>query len=200
MKAILPHLLLGGLLILAAEPVCAQGFHFGGGFGGGFRFVGPGFAGPRYDGPGYDAPGYGGPSRAGPSRDAPIHDAPVRDAPLHDAPGRDDPDYDAPVHDNPHFRESVDMPPREGPPGDGAHKCFNPAETRLRVPQLKLREPFEMMRRAATIASAQALAGKLCRWADLDVYDISLLRPNGRVVHVFLDAQTGRVVSAPHMN
>ena len=180
-KGILQHFLLGGLLILAAGPVCAQGFHFGGGFGGGFRFVGPGFAGPRYDGPGSDAPGHG--------------------PPVYDAPDYDGPEHEPQMRDNPHFRDSVDMPPpREAPPGEGARKCFNPAETRQRVTQLKLREPFEMMRRAATVASAQALAGRLCRWADLDVYDISLLRPNGRVVHVFLDAQTGRVVGGPHMN
>jgi uncharacterized membrane protein YkoI len=54
-----------------------------------------------------------------------------------------------------------------------------------------------MMRRAAALADAQALAGKLCRWADLDIYDISLLRPDGRVVHVFFDAETGQLVSAP---
>ena len=96
------------------------------------------------------------------------------------------------------------MPPQEPlapPPPELANvrKCFSQAESRARIAQLGLLPPFEMMRRAAVLADAQALGGKLCRWADLDIYDISLLRPDGRVVHVFLDASTGHQVSAPKM-
>jgi len=101
------------------------------------------------------------------------------------------------------MRRPAGPPPREpeeAPPPERAapRKCFNPAESRARVAQFNLRPPFEMMRRAAELANAQALGGKLCRWADLDIYDISLLRADGRVVHVFLDASTGREVSAPN--
>jgi hypothetical protein len=168
-SAILRGFLLGGLLMLAAAPACAQGFHFGGGFQG-FRLGGPRFDGPRFDGPRLREP-----------VDVPSPHEPV-----------------------PPPQEAV-APPREPlapPPPElaGSRKCFNPAETRARVAQFKLLAPFEMMRRASHLADAQALAGKLCRWVDLDIYDISLLRPDGRVVHVFLDALTGREVSAPRMN
>ncbi|MBB4197620.1 hypothetical protein CCR94_13195 [Rhodoblastus sphagnicola] len=137
-------------------------------FGGG-GFGGGGFPGFHFGGPRFDAPRFDGPAphEAGP--------------PL-------------PHEPDPPPREPVAPPP---PELAGARKCFNPAESRARVAQLQLRPPFEMMRRASNLAGAQALGGKLCRWADLEVYDISLLRADGRVVHVFLDASTGHEVNAP---
>ncbi|MCW2286352.1 hypothetical protein M2323_002372 [Rhodoblastus acidophilus] len=173
--------LLGGLLALAAGPACAQA-HFGGGGFPGVHFGGPRFDGPRFDGPRFDGPR--------------PHDPMGRDdvmPPPHQPAGPPPPDAS--------FEPGGPPPPEPpGPPPPGpapARKCFSPAESRARVAQYDLRPPFEMMRRAAVLADAQALGGKLCRWADLDIYDISLLRPDGRVVHVFLDASTGHEVSAP---
>ncbi len=82
------------------------------------------------------------------------------------------------------------------PAPPGPRSCYTPAETRERVVTQKLREPFELMRKAAAIAHAEALTGKLCRWREQDIYEITLLRSDGRVIHVFLNAATGAVVGA----
>jgi hypothetical protein len=139
----------------------------------GFHFGG-GFQGLRLGGPRFDGPRFDGPRPRDEQFDVPPPHEPV-------APPR----------------EPLAPPP---PELAGSRKCFSQAETRARVAQFKLLAPFEMMRRASRLAEAQTLAGKLCRWADLDIYDISLLRPDGRVVHVFLDASTGREVNAAHTN
>lgn len=112
------------------------------------------------------------------------------------------PRFDGPRYDGPRYREPLPygpppdgappFPPDRRPPGPRA--CYSPAETRERVASLNLREPFELMRRASAFARAEALAGKLCRWDEMDIYEISLLRPDGRVVHVFMNAVTGQVV------
>jgi hypothetical protein len=191
--ALICGFLLGGLLALAAGSACAQGGRFGGGGFPGFHFGGPRFDGPRFDGPRFD----------GPRPHEPIN----RDdfAPLaHQPAGPPPPHMPASPREPASSIEPAGPPPQEPlapPPPEFARtrKCFSSAESRARVAQFGLRPPFEMMRRASILADAQALGGKLCRWADLDVYDISLLRPDGRVVHVFIDASTGREVSAPKM-
>ena len=165
--------LLGGVLALAAAPACADGMHFGGGGG----FPGFHFGGPRFDGPRFDGPRFDGPRPHDPGGAPPPHEPAMRGPP------------GPPPHEPP------DSPP---PESSRSRTCVSPSESRARVAQYKLRPPFEMMRRAAALADAQALAGKLCRWADLDIYDISLLRPDGRVVHVYLDAETGHEVSPPN--
>ncbi len=159
--------LLCGLAASAAAPAWAQGFRFGGGFGGGFG--GPRFDGPRFDGPRFNGPGYNGPGFNGPAYDGSGPDIPVGPPP--------------PLAER-------------GLAGPGAKKCFNAAETRERVGAQGLLAPFQAMRRAALIGNGEVLAGKLCRWENSDIYDISLLRPNGRVVHLFMDAVTGRVVGS----
>jgi hypothetical protein len=113
------------------------------------------------------------------------------------------PHYDGPRYDGPprHF----DMGPPPGapamdPPSDirplGPHACYSPAETRERVVAQKLHEPFALMRDASAFAHAEALAGRLCHWNDLDIYEITLLRPDGRVIHVFMNAASGQLVGA----
>ncbi len=74
--------------------------------------------------------------------------------------------------------------------------CYSNAQTRERIAALKLREPFAMMRAAAGFAQAEALSGSLCRWRDSDVYEIALLRRDGRVIHVFIDATSGEIVGS----
>jgi hypothetical protein len=88
-------------------------------------------------------------------------------------------------------------PPDErfrGPPGP--RLCYSPAETRERVVALNLLEPFALMRKASAYAHAEALSGRLCRSGDLDIYEITLLRPDGRVIHLFMNAATGAIVGA----
>lgn len=86
-----------------------------------------------------------------------------------------------------------------GPP-PGPKKCYSAAETRERVASQKLRPAFEMMRKASTLTGAEAIAGKLCHWNDDDIYVISLLRHNGALVRVFMNAVTGRVIGARNLH
>jgi hypothetical protein len=111
------------------------------------------------------------------------------------------PRYDGPRYDGPrrYDMEPPEAPPM-GPPSDmrplGPHICYSPTETRERVVTQKLHEPFALMRDASAFAHAEALAGRLCHWNDLDVYEITLLRPDGRVIHVFMNAASGQLVGA----
>ncbi|WP_298355500.1 hypothetical protein [Rhodoblastus sp.] len=86
-----------------------------------------------------------------------------------------------------------------GPPPDPS-KCYSAAETRERVASQKLRPAFEMMLKASSLTGAEVLAGKLCRWGNDDIYVISLLRHNGALVRVFMNAATGRVVGARNLH
>ena len=47
------------------------------------------------------------------------------------------------------------------------------------------------MRSTAGRLQAEALGVKLCRWSEELVYELSLLRHDGRVIHVFIDAKNG---------
>jgi hypothetical protein len=161
-----------GLLSLGAGAAWADGarfggWRFGGPYFGGPRFMGPSFAGPRYDGP----PGY--------DLDEPL-------PPPHGGP----PDDTIVIPGGPPGRALA------GPPPSGPRKCYNPAETRDRVASANLHEPFALMRKASAMTQAEAIAAKLCRWNDQDIYDISLLRRDGMLIHVFLNAATGAVVGA----
>lgn len=113
------------------------------------------------------------------------------------------PDYAAPRYDGPPPPD--DEPPRHhdrldpapdaflGPP-PGARRCYSPEETRQRVAEAKLRPPYEMMRKASQLTRAEALAGKLCRWGDRDIYEIRLLAQDGALLRVTMDASTGQVL------
>jgi hypothetical protein len=113
------------------------------------------------------------------------------------------PRFDGPRFDGPrHFDVEDEAPPvgPSAPPPDwrppGPRTCYSAAAARERVAEMKLHEPFDLMRKASAFARAEALAGKLCRWNDLDVYEITLLRPDGRVIHVFMNAASGQLVGA----
>ena len=111
--------------------------------------------------------------------------------------------FDGPRYDGPPRHFDMEPPPGAPPlarPPDlrplGPRVCYSPTETRERVITQKLHEPFALMRDASAFARAEALAGKLCHWNDLDIYEITLLRPDGRVIHVFMNAASGQMVGA----
>jgi uncharacterized membrane protein YkoI len=74
--------------------------------------------------------------------------------------------------------------------------CYSTAETRDKIVSLGLFEPFHLMRAAATKMQAEAIGARLCRWSEDLVYEISLLRHDGRVLHISIDAKTGKIVGA----
>lgn len=75
--------------------------------------------------------------------------------------------------------------------------CLSPAETRAAVQERKLADPFPMLRNAARTGGAEPLRSRLCRWDDKYVYEMALLRRDGKVVRVYLDAVDGKPVSQP---
>jgi hypothetical protein len=74
--------------------------------------------------------------------------------------------------------------------------CFNSAETREKIVSRRLSEPFRLLRGAAGRVQGEALRAKLCRWNDDYVYEIALLRRDGRIVHVYLNATSGQSLGA----
>ena len=75
--------------------------------------------------------------------------------------------------------------------------CLNAAETREEVKAHKLLEPFAALKSAAAQRKAEALSAKLCHTGDEYVYEITLLHRDGRLVHVEMDAGTGKLMPRP---
>ncbi len=75
--------------------------------------------------------------------------------------------------------------------------CLNAAETRETVKSRRLLEPFAALKFASAQRRAEALSAKLCRTGEDFVYEITLLLRDGRLVHVDMEAGTGKIASRP---
>jgi len=75
--------------------------------------------------------------------------------------------------------------------------CLTAAETREMVKSHRLIEPFAALKYAAAQRKAEALSARLCRFGEDFVYVITLLHRDGRLVHVEIEAATGKVVPRP---
>ena len=76
-------------------------------------------------------------------------------------------------------------------------QCLNAADTRELVKARKLIEPYAALKSAAQQRKAEALSAKLCVNGDDTVYEITLLHRDGRLIHVEVDAGTGKLVAHP---
>jgi len=74
--------------------------------------------------------------------------------------------------------------------------CLSAQETRDSVAAHQLREPLTLLRDAARETRAEPLKSRLCRWDEQLVYEMSLLRRDGRVLRVFVDAASGQKIPA----
>lgn len=79
-------------------------------------------------------------------------------------------------------------------------ECYSTAETRAKIAAQGLSEPFHSMQKAAARFEAQALAAKLCLRDDNFIYEISLLRRDGRIVRSQFDAKTGKIIESKSAN
>lgn len=52
------------------------------------------------------------------------------------------------------------------------------------------------MHGAATRLQAQVIGVKLCRWREDLVYELSLLRHDGHIIHISVDAKTGQPIGS----
>ncbi len=76
-------------------------------------------------------------------------------------------------------------------------QCFSMPQAREKIEAHKLTDPFSCMRAAAQELNGEALGARLCRLEELLVYEISVLRRDGHIVRVLLDAVTGRPPQGP---
>jgi hypothetical protein len=76
--------------------------------------------------------------------------------------------------------------------GPAALECFSVAQTRQKIAQHQLAEPFPLMRAESSANQADALSTRLCRIGELFLYEINLLRRDGRVIRIFVDAASGK--------
>jgi hypothetical protein len=75
--------------------------------------------------------------------------------------------------------------------------CLNAAETREIVKSRRLLEPFAALKFAGAQRKAEALSARLCHSGDDFIYEITLLSREGRLVHVEMEAATGKIASHP---
>lgn len=71
-------------------------------------------------------------------------------------------------------------------------QCFSTSQTREKIEAHKLTEPLACMRAAAHELNGEALGARLCWLEELFIYEISVLRPDGRIVKLLFDAATGK--------
>lgn len=79
-------------------------------------------------------------------------------------------------------------------------QCLSPTETLSVIAENSLARPRDTLSKAAREAGAEPLGARLCRWDEEFVYEITLLRSDGRVLRVFVDAASGKVVGSPAAN
>ena len=75
--------------------------------------------------------------------------------------------------------------------------CLNAADTREQVKAHKLLEPYAALKSAAHERKAEALSAKLCMSGDDFIYVITLLHRDGRLMHVQMEAATGKLIARP---
>ncbi len=73
--------------------------------------------------------------------------------------------------------------------------CLNPAETREFIKAHRLIEPYAALKFAAEKRKGEALSAKLCHIGDEFIYEITLLHRDGRLVHVAVEAATGKLIT-----
>ena len=85
--------------------------------------------------------------------------------------------------------------PAAKPTSPPQRQCLSAVETRQTVAAKRLAEPSRALR--AGRAQGDALRAKLCRWKqDQFVYEVFVLRRDGRIVRLYMNAQNGQAVGA----
>ena len=77
--------------------------------------------------------------------------------------------------------------------------CLSGSETREEIAAHRLLQPFAVLKSAAAMVKAEALSAKLCKIGDDFVYEIALLHHDGRLVHLVMNATTGKVINSRNL-
>jgi hypothetical protein len=72
-----------------------------------------------------------------------------------------------------------------------AVQCFSTQESRLKIDEQHLANPFASMRNARERHIGEPLTTRLCQQGDDFLYEIRLLRSDGHIEKLFFDATTG---------
>jgi len=74
-------------------------------------------------------------------------------------------------------------------------ECYTVEQTRQKIAQHRLVPPFLAMQAARGVHQGDALSTRLCHNGEAFIYEIGVLGHDGHVVHVPVDAATGK----PHL-
>src|SRR5437588_11834064 len=92
---------------------------------------------------------------------------------------------------------AISLPLRSSAAQVAPLQCLSTDETREEIASARLVQPLVLMRRAAGDLHAEAVDGRLCRWNNELIYEISLLRRDGHIVRVLFNAANGQAVDRP---
>lgn len=81
--------------------------------------------------------------------------------------------------------------------GERVHGCMSPSQARDTLIAQKFVAPFRAVGEAARAIGGETVGLQLCLSGDIFVYDVTVLKRDGRVSHVLVDAQSGALVGAP---
>lgn len=71
-------------------------------------------------------------------------------------------------------------------------QCFTMAQARGKIETHKLADPFRSMREIALRLQGEPLGARLCQLGEGLIYEISLLRRDGHIVKIHVDALSGQ--------
>ena len=75
--------------------------------------------------------------------------------------------------------------------------CMSQSEARAAIARNKLANPMPALRSMARRTQSEPLRSRLCRIDERFVYEMTLLRRDGKVVRAFVDAQDARTPVRP---
>lgn len=75
--------------------------------------------------------------------------------------------------------------------------CFSARDMNDRVARLRLANPLIVMQSNARRLRAEPLRTRLCRSGARLIYELSLIRRDGRVLLIYVNAQNGRLMASP---
>jgi hypothetical protein len=77
------------------------------------------------------------------------------------------------------------------------HGCMPPGRAREVLIAERFVAPFRALNVAAASQSGDPVGLQLCLFGDAFVYDVTLLRRDGRVSHTLVDAHSGAILGGP---
>jgi len=71
-------------------------------------------------------------------------------------------------------------------------ECYTVAQTREKIAQHGLADPVPLLRKAGAENQGEPLAARLCRKGEIFIYDITVMRRDGRIERVPMNAADGK--------